>query len=68
MTDLACKPLATHIAGRKDKGLVDLKFYVHKRSAATPAKVCAEAASIFDAIGAGAVERFEFNDRRTPHA
>ena len=68
MTDSTCKSLATHLAERKEKGLVDIKFYVHKRSAATPAKVCAEAASIFDAIGAGAVETFEFNDRRTPIA
>ena len=68
MTDSTCKALATHLGERKEKGLVDIKFYVHKRSAATPAKVCAEAASIFDAISAGAVESFDFNDRRPPRA
>jgi hypothetical protein len=63
MNDNACKPLAAHFAGRQAKGLVDIKFYAHNATGIDPAKGCAEAAAIFDAIDKGDVEDFVFNDR-----
>ncbi|THD61068.1 hypothetical protein [Phenylobacterium sp.] len=63
MTDIACKPLADHIAERTQAGLVDIKFYVHDKSGASIPKVCAEAQTLFDAVKNGATEDYAFDDR-----
>lgn len=63
MIESACTSLANHIAERRDNGLVDIKFYIHSDGIPTPEKVCAEAAMIFDAIKAGAVEPLILADK-----
>ncbi len=63
MTDAACKPLADQLVDRRAQGLVDIKYYIHNVSSATPAKLCDEAESVFDAIDKGAIEPFTLSDR-----
>ncbi len=65
MSDLACKPLTDHLAERRDSGLVDIKFYVHNATGASPAKLFAEAEAVFEAIDNGAIEQLELTDRHT---
>lgn len=63
MTTTACKSLADHLARKREKGLVDIKFFVHNQGEASLAKSGAEALALFGAIEAGEVEDFSFNDR-----
>lgn len=61
---MSAERIAAYLDRRRAEGLVDIKFGLRRRGRATPAQALAELAKIFDAIDAGRVEPFAFNDRR----
>lgn len=63
MTANICQSLTDHLSAKEAAGLVDIKFYVNRLQGVPDTHVvCEEAKSLFDAIKAGHIESFRFND------
>ena len=62
MTETVCNPLANLFAGKREEGLLDVKFYLTAASEATFEQVCDEVSNLYSAVARGACETLDFND------
>jgi hypothetical protein len=62
MTETVCNSLANLFAGKRDAGLLDVKFYLTAASEASFEQVIDEVSNLYAAVERGACEPLVFND------